>query len=186
MQGLEYLSERWKLLASPAVGDEGRRATMVLLPLLPLLPLLALASPAGAATPVTATACAAGPAGAPQIQVRVHGARSTQGNMTVTLYGSDPARFLASGGKLARQRVPVQPGGKAEACFSVSAPGIYAVAIYHDENNDHDFNLSVIGMPQEGYGFSNDAQGRFGAPSFEAVRFRVEQAGGVVPVLLRY
>lgn len=181
MQGLEYLAGRGKILAYPAGGDEGRWPCVALA----LLPALLLATvPAWAET--TATACTAGAPAGPQIHVRVHGARSTQGNITVTLYGSDPARFLASGGKLARLRVPVQGGGKAEACFAVSAPGVFAVAIYHDENDDHDFNLSVLGIPKEGYGFSNDAQGRFGAPSFEAVRFRVEQAGGIVPVLLRY
>jgi uncharacterized protein (DUF2141 family) len=188
MQGLGDLAERWKLLASPArIGEwRRRRAALALLPALLLLrapPLGAVETAPGTAT---GTACAPGAPAGLQIRVQVQGARNQQGSIAVTLYGSDPARFLASGGKLARLRVPVQAGGRAEACFAIAAPGLFAVAIYHDENNDHDFNLSVIGLPKEGYGFSNDAPTRFGVPSFADVRFAVEQAGRTVPVQLRY
>ncbi|MFC7554920.1 DUF2141 domain-containing protein [Pseudoroseomonas wenyumeiae] len=65
-------------------------------------------------------------------------------------------------------------------------PGIYAVAVYHDENNDHDFNRTLLGMPAEGYGFSNDAPTVIGLPSFESVRFQVGPEGARVPIRLRY
>jgi uncharacterized protein (DUF2141 family) len=145
---------------------------------LPLCPALAAEQAAGLCGMADA------PAG-PQIQVVVSGARRVAGNVTVTLYGGRSEDFLARNGKLARARVPVR-GPVAEACFAVSTPGDYAVAIYHDENNDHDFNRTMLGMPAEGYGFSNDAPALVGLPRFDAARFHVGPEGARVPVTLRY
>lgn len=152
-----------------------------------LLAALALAPLAQArAAEQTAGVCGApGAPNGPRIEVVVSGARKVAGNMTITLYGSQPDAFLARTGKLARQRVPLH-STQAEACFAVSTPGVYAVAVYHDENNDHDFNRTLLGMPAEGYGFSNDAPTVIGLPSFDSVRFQVGPEGGRVPVRLRY
>ncbi len=117
----------------------------------------------------------------------VTGARRAAGNVTVTLYGSRREDFLAHGGRLARQRVPLAAGATAaEACFAVSAPGDYAVAVYHDENDDHDFNRNPVGLPVEGYGFSNDAPTALGLPDFDQVRFALPPGGSRVTVRLRY
>ena len=32
------------------------------------------------------------------------------------------------------------------------------MAIYHDANGDHDFNRSLVGLPTEGFGFSNNPE----------------------------
>lgn len=44
-------------------------------------------------------------------------------------------------------------------------PGRYAIKLYHDANGNGELDSNLLGMPVEGYGFSNNA-GRFGAPSF--------------------
>lgn len=133
-----------------------------------------------------ATACAAAeaPAG-PRLRVTVIGARKVAGNVTITVYGPRPEDFLARGGRLARQRILLQ-GLAAEACFALSEVGAYAIVVYHDENNDHDFNRTSIGMPAEGYGFSNDAPALIGVPRFEAARFTVPAGGSQMTIRLRY
>lgn len=173
-------------IVPPAANDEGRlgqpwRGWSVLLAALLLAPL----ATAQAADQVAGTCGEPGAPAGPRIEVVVSGARKVAGNMTITLYGARSEAFLARNGKLARQRVPLR-STQAEACFAVSAPGVYAIAVYHDENNDHDFNRTLLGMPAEGYGFSNDAPTAIGLPSFDAVRFQVGPQGGRVPVKLRY
>lgn len=152
-----------------------------------VLALLALLLPAGAdgqpAAAPRASACDA-PRG-PRLRVAVTGARRAAGNVTVTLYGPRREDFLARGGRLARQRVPLA-GTAAEACFALSAPGEYAVAVYHDENNDRDFNRNAVGLPSEGYGFSNDAPATLGLPDFDAVRFTLPPGETRMTVRLRY
>ncbi len=139
---------------------------------------------AGAGPRANACAAAEAPAG-PRLQVTVTGARKVAGNITITVYGPRPEAFLARGGRLARQRILLR-GTSAEACFALSEVGDYAIAVYHDENNDHDFNRTLIGMPAEGYGFSNDAPALIGAPSFEAVRLTVPAGGSQMTIRLRY
>lgn len=44
--------------------------------------------------------------------------------------------------------------------------GRYAIKLYHDANDNGKLDSNLLGIPTEGYGFSNNA-GRFGPPSFE-------------------
>ena len=46
----------------------------------------------------------------------------------------------------------------------------YAVAIYHDENDNNRFD-TILAIPQEKFGFSNDAKVFFGPPSFDEASF---------------
>ncbi len=52
----------------------------------------------------------------------------------------------------------------------------YAVAIYHDENSNNKFD-TFFAIPQEKYGFSNNAPVYFGPPSFEDASFFVKDEG---------
>lgn len=52
-------------------------------------------------------------------------------------------------------------------------PGAYAIKIFHDVNDNGKLNTNWLGIPTEPYGFSNDAMGTFGPPSFEQARFTV-------------
>jgi uncharacterized protein (DUF2141 family) len=51
--------------------------------------------------------------------------------------------------------------------------GRYAIAGWYDENTNGKFDTNLMGMPNEPYGFSNDARGSFGPPSFEDASFVV-------------
>lgn len=53
-------------------------------------------------------------------------------------------------------------------------PGRYAVKLFHDENGNGELDSNVVGLPTEGYGFSNNA-GRFGPPSFEDAAVMLEE-----------
>ena len=44
--------------------------------------------------------------------------------------------------------------------------GEYAVALMHDENSDRICNTNLLGIPKEGYGFSNNIRPVLSAPSF--------------------
>ena len=44
------------------------------------------------------------------------------------------------------------------------AAGKYSIQYFHDENNNNELDANLIGIPKEGYGFSNNAIGNFGTP----------------------
>lgn len=117
-----------------------------------------------------------------KLTVAVGGVRSATGEVAITVYPDDKRRFLASGGKLARDRV--RAASTVRACFWLP-PGGYAVAVYHDANGDRDFNRTLVGLPAEGFGFSNDPETRVGLPPLSAVRFRIS-GDTVKPIQMRY
>ncbi|MAZ46409.1 MAG: hypothetical protein CMM98_02390 [Rickettsiales bacterium] len=52
----------------------------------------------------------------------------------------------------------------------------YAIAIFHDKNSNDQFD-TFFSIPQERYGFSNNAPVFFGPPSFEEASFFVKNEG---------
>lgn len=148
-----------------------------------------------AAFAVAATLVAASPALADQgcagtraptsskLTVQVNGVKPPVGEVAITIYPDDKRRFLAKGGKLARQRI--KAAATVRACFWVPQ-GAYAVAVYHDRDGDRDFDRTLVGLPAEGFGFSNDPDTKTGLPSFSSVRFRVGPGERVTPVQMKY
>jgi uncharacterized protein (DUF2141 family) len=120
-----------------------------------------------------------------RLRVTVKDVRDNRGLMTITLYPDKPSDFLARKGKIARLRIPVAAPAT-EACIAAPGPGGYAIAVYHDLNADTDFNRNVIGIPEEPFGFSNDAGQSLGLPRFQDVRFHAEVGDTPVSVTLRY
>lgn len=54
-------------------------------------------------------------------------------------------------------------------------PGKYAFRYFHDRNNNKKLDTNWIGIPTEGYGFSNNAKGKFGPPAFKDMLFEVNK-----------
>jgi uncharacterized protein (DUF2141 family) len=53
-------------------------------------------------------------------------------------------------------------------------PGKYAFKYFHDKNVNKKLDLKWMGIPKEGFGFSNNAKGTFGPPSLEKMIFVLE------------
>jgi uncharacterized protein (DUF2141 family) len=51
----------------------------------------------------------------------------------------------------------------------------YAVAVYHDENNNGIMDKNLVGAPTEAYGFSRNARATFSAPSFEDAKIDLKE-----------
>jgi uncharacterized protein (DUF2141 family) len=60
---------------------------------------------------------------------------------------------------------------QARCDFADIPPGRYALAVVHDENMNGKLDTNGLVIPTEGYGFSNDVKGVFGAPAFSAASF---------------
>jgi uncharacterized protein (DUF2141 family) len=136
------------------------------------------------AAPATAAECLGQPS-ATKLVVHVAGLRSAKGLMAVTLYPDESKRFLAPKGKLLRERPPAK-SPVTTSCFFLPKPGFYAIAVYHDENADKDFNRTIVGMPAEGFGFSNNPSTKTGLPSFKSVRFEAGPGETQTRITLRY
>lgn len=88
-----------------------------------------------------------------------------------------PDGFPRDGSKVFRHAwAPIQ-GGRGECFFAGVPPGDYAVTVFHDENDNGKFDMNWMGMPLEGYGFSNNVKPRFKAPSFDECEFHYDGTG---------
>jgi uncharacterized protein (DUF2141 family) len=126
-----------------------------------------------------------GHAGPLRLYVNVENVHSSSGLVAVTLYADDSSRFLARRGSLYVGRVPAH-AGTTRVCLFLPGPGVWALAVYHDEDGNRHFNRSGIGLPAEGYGFSNNAPAFLGLPSFSRVRMAVPRDRMGTTIRLRY
>ena len=66
----------------------------------------------------------------------------------------------------------VDPG---TATYSFDIPkGVYTIGIFVDVNLNNKMDTNFVGIPKEQYGFSNNAKGFMGPPTFEAASFTVD------------
>jgi len=65
-------------------------------------------------------------------------------------------------------------------------PGTYASAVIHDENMGGKLGTNFLGVPTEGYGFSNGAKALMSAPSFEAASFSYDGQNLDLKIRLTY
>ena len=50
----------------------------------------------------------------------------------------------------------------------------YAIAVYHDENNDGELNIKKLGIPTEGVGFSSKVASKLHQPIFPEASFMLK------------
>lgn len=110
--------------------------------------------------------------GATTIKVTVENVRNSKGLITAVLYDDNPKTFLKNGARLDRIRVDARES-ETELCLNAPAAGRYAVALYHDENGNKEFDTDFLGIPTEGYGFSQNPGFRFGKPDVEETVFAI-------------
>jgi uncharacterized protein (DUF2141 family) len=119
------------------------------------------------------------------INVVAQGLRNGNGMLAMSLYEDKSSQFLVRHGALYTGRVEAV-AGTTRACIFVPRSGVYALALYHDENANRHFDRSGIGLPTEGYGFSNNPPTLAGLPSFRSVRLSIPRTGMVTRVQMKY
>lgn len=146
---------------------------------------MTLTVPANAETAATPPPGCTGPASPYWVNVVADGLRNSDGLLAVTLYTDDSKKFLAKKGSLYVGRVDAK-AGTTRACIFVPKPGVYALALYHDENASRGFDRSSIGLPAEGFGFSNNPATFAGLPTFKSVRINLPKSGLTTRVQMKY
>lgn len=103
----------------------------------------------------------------------VEGLRSDRGVVMGGLF-ADEHDWLQNGHEVATCRVQIRRHA-ARCVLAEIPPGRYAFAFAHDEDSDGDVDRDFLGIPTEGYGFSNGARPGLSAPSFSSAAFDVSE-----------
>ena len=122
----------------------------------------------------------------PGIHVKILDIRNSTGAVACALFESPegfPTEYLHS----ATHIMFIKVRDKQARCdFEDIPPGTYALAVVHDENMNGKLDTNLLGIPKEGYGFSNDAKALLGAPSFSAASFPFDGQNLELTISLNY
>ncbi len=64
--------------------------------------------------------------------------------------------------------------------------GVYGIALVDDADSDREMDFSWMGLPQEGYGFSNYYHTGISRPSFEDFAFTLNSNTGTLSMKMKY
>lgn len=106
------------------------------------------------------------------LTITVKAVRSPDGAVFLALYDSETSFMKVPQAKTTR-RMNAGKGDLKIVIHDLPA-GRYAVSSYHDENGNGKLDTNALGIPEEGYGFSNDARGMFGPPKFSEAVFEFD------------
>ena len=121
-------------------------------------------------------------AGPGVMTVVIDGARSADGNFKIAVCG-DAACYENDGPFVVKAD---QPAALNPVEFRLSGlpEGEYSVVLHHDEDADDVFDKFLF-LPEEGYGFSNDAEPSLGRPPFYAVAVTLGSDDLTVPITVQ-
>jgi uncharacterized protein (DUF2141 family) len=115
---------------------------------------------------------------AARLEITLEEVRSAEGRVLVQVFeagaaADDPAGNDPDAAVAALSLAPAPP----RQTFTVDLPpGAYGLRVMHDLDGDGEMDTNLVGLPTEPWAFSNNATGRFGPPSQEAIRFELTDA----------
>ena len=131
------------------------------------------------------TALSANAIGAGTLTVAVAGLRDIKGQVCVSVFNSSQG-FPTQGANAVRSQCVKTTDRQMTVQFKGLTPGTYAVAVLHDENNDNQANRNALGIPTEGFGFSQNPRIVAGPPKFSDAAVLVAGRNTEVQIQLQY
>lgn len=107
-----------------------------------------------------------------KLKIVVNGLKSSTGSVLLDFRDANDHRICGLSEKITDQECILMLEGL--------ETGQYAFRYFHDENENDKLDTSWLGIPKEGYGFSNSRKGRFGPPKFKHTVFAVNQDTTIV------
>lgn len=127
---------------------------------------------------------AAAPHQGADLKIELTGLRSDRGVVHLCLTANHQ-RFLACKDDPAAVARTVPAGRAHQLDLGTVSPGTYALLIVHDENRNGRLDM-MMGIPREGFGFSNNPAMRPRAPRWDEIRFTMPPAAMRQQVRIRY
>lgn len=117
------------------------------------------------------------------LKVVMDNIKSGEGQIVISLYKPDsdfpdkPFKYV---------RVKKTGSSKLYYTFKDLAKGKYAVILLDDENEDNDMNYNFVGIPKEGFGFSNNVKPKMSTPKFSQCSFDVSGSASTTIKFIYY
>jgi uncharacterized protein (DUF2141 family) len=119
------------------------------------------------------------------LEIKFNSLRNSNGRVCLTVF-SGPKGFPAGGKGSSLKASKCIAAKNGVATFTNLPLGNYAIAAIHDSNSDGKLNTNPLGLPSEGFGFSNNPPLRYGPASFSDSQVFVSGIKTVVQIQMRY
>ncbi len=118
-----------------------------------------------------------------QLQVSINGLSSAKGFIMIRIFSKEEG-FLTDQAPEAKS---IRSPGIDNTIVIKDLPyGKYAIAVFHDSNDNTKLDKNIFGIPKEGIGFSNNPRLLFGPPEFEEASFFYSPSNNKVSINLKY
>lgn len=119
------------------------------------------------------------------LTLNITGIKNTKGVIRIALFNK--ADGFPSNDNKAYKLLSVKIDGALATIVIPNIPfGNYAVIVFHDENNNNEFDTNFLGMPKEGTGTSNANEKGKSKPKYENAIFNFSEKNKNVSVKLFY
>jgi len=118
------------------------------------------------------------------VVISVTGAANDLGTVKIAVYDSE-SNFNRPEDAVAARTINIIDGMAIWRVPADQLPEKMALAAYHDENGDEQLNRNRLGIPTERYGFSRNARGLAGPPSFEQTVIVRPPEGRTIELFIR-
>jgi uncharacterized protein (DUF2141 family) len=122
------------------------------------------------------------------LSVNTSGMRNGTGQLIVALFNGESGwPKLDKALRLEKVKLAGK-GASVGVSFKDLPPGIYGVAVIHDENENGKLDMRWLPYPKpiEGAAASNNPQPTLGPPSWGESRFKLTEKGGALAIQMRY
>ncbi|MGL5871880.1 MAG: DUF2141 domain-containing protein [Xenococcaceae cyanobacterium] len=119
------------------------------------------------------------------ITVQIDGLKEAKGQICFSLFASSKGFPDSSGNALQAQCILVAERSPRLTIENLNV-GNYALAVFHDANQDGKLNRNFLGIPSEGFGFSQNPVIQTGPPKFQESAVLITGTKTNLQVQLRY
>lgn len=119
-----------------------------------------------------------------ELRVTVDNVEKGEGSIVADLHDNIKENFLEGDKVILRVRAKAT-AGQTNFCIPMRESGDYAVAFYHDKNDNMKFDKGFLGIPKEHFGMSNNPKFGLKSPDFEQAVFTMPSSGADLNIELK-
>ena len=122
------------------------------------------------------------------VTIEVEGMRTGKGFLAMSLFAKNEKSSFPSDADHAVKTFYLPLDGKTDITIPIDdlEDGEYAISVMHDEAADHKMHFNFVGIPVEGFGFSNNPRVYFGPPSFERAKIHLSHEAETFKIKMKY
>lgn len=118
------------------------------------------------------------------VRVEISNLKNSKGSVMVAIWNKE-TYYLKPEKAIIRTITSIQSANLARVVFLLPL-GEYAIAVYHDENDNGTQDENYMGIPEEGFGFSGNPKIKYGPASYKAAKFQVNEAELALTIKMIY